>query len=104
MTLPANPAIKKKKGLDPFNESNRKTQAFYVTLGVIVGLFIISNWLSSTTEVIKVIDGVVQLATVFIAGLTACDTVRYHKFGSNTLGNPEKAAKEKELKERYENR
>lgn len=81
-----------------FAESNRKTRAFYATLATIVFLFVGSKfWEESPT---KVIDSIVQLAMIYIGGLAVNDAVRYHKFGSNTLGNPEKVASA-ELKKRY---
>lgn len=106
MTLPKNPNTKPRqprKNMDTgYVESNRKTQAFYITLAVIVGVFVIGNWISP--DAIKVIQEITQLATVYIGGLAFADSVRYHKFGSNTLGNPEKVDKENELKERYSNK
>lgn len=102
MTLPVNP-IRKKRSVDTgYAESNRKTQAFYTTLITVVALFLSSP--ITGLEPSKVIDSLVQLASIFIGGLAIADSVRYHKFGSNTLGNPEKVNKENELKERYTNR
>lgn len=83
-----------------YAESNRKTKAFYTTLAVIVFLFIGSKyWEESPT---KTIDSIIMLATIYIGGLAMNDTMRYYKFGSNTLGNPEEKAKE--LKARYANK
>lgn len=105
MTLPVNPKAKKKKtcNMDTgYAESNRKTQAFYVTLAFIIILFISNKWIGLDPN--TVISNIVQLASIYIGGLAVADSVRYHKFGSNTLGNPEKAKKEAELKERYEDK
>ncbi len=87
-----------------YTESNRKTQCFYITLATIIGLYFTSLWTGK--DVIPIIENVVQLSSIFIAGLAAADSVRYYRFGSNTLGNPEIKKKEinKELAERYADR
>lgn len=84
-----------------YNESNRKTRAFYVTLGIVVALFIgSSKWWGSCNDVI---DSIIQLASIYIGGLAITDSVRYHKYGSKTLSNPEKLTQitTKELQEQY---
>lgn len=78
-----------------YNESNRKTKAFYTTLGVIVLLFMGNHIWGDTKEVIEQIT---QLAMTYIGGLSLADSVRYYKYGSRTLSNPETATS---LKERY---
>ena len=79
-----------------YKESNRKTRAFYVTLATVVGLFIGNKWLGDPSELISQI---IQLSSIYIGGLTVTDSVRYYKYGSKTLLNPELATKE--LKDRY---
>jgi|JI7StandDraft_1071085.scaffolds.fasta_scaffold555044_2 hypothetical protein len=81
---------------DPYSESNRKTRAFYATLAVVAFLFIGSHWWEESPA--DTIDGIIQLAMVYIGGLAINDSVRYYKFGSKTLGNPESS---QELKDRY---
>lgn len=77
-------------------ESNRKTRAFYVTLATVVGLFIGNKFWGDAKELISQI---IQLASIYIGGLTVTDSVRYYKYGSKTLENPE--LQTKELKDRY---
>lgn len=85
--------------IEAYTESNRKTKAFYVTLATVIFLFIGSPmWKTSPNEAI---NAIIQLASIYIGGLAATDTMRYYKFGSKTLGNPEK---QKELQERYKDK
>ncbi len=98
--------LKNQKCLDKdlsegYNESGRKTQAFYVTLGTVVILFLGNNWWGSANDVI---DAIIQLSSIYIGGLAITDSVRYNKFGSKTLSNPEKLVTTKELQERYADR
>jgi hypothetical protein len=79
-----------------YKESNRKTRAFYVTLGVVVGLFIGNKWWGDAADIISQI---IQLSSIYIGGLTVTDSVRYYKYGAKTLMNPELATKE--LQDRY---
>lgn len=85
-----------------YNESNRKTRAFYITLGTVVALFMGNGWWGNANDVI---DAIIQLSSIYIGGLALTDSVRYHKFGSKTLENPEKvrgtSMTAKELEERY---
>lgn len=81
---------------DGYTENNRKTRAFYVSVAVLVGLFIYGDIKNADTE--GIIGAVSNLALVYIGGVAMTDSVRYYKYGSNTLGNPEK---QKELKDRY---
>lgn len=81
-----------------YNESNRKTKAFYSSLLVIVILFIGNSIWGDTTEIVQQIT---QLAMTYIGGLSVADSVRYYKYGSRTLSNPETPTS---LKERYEDR
>lgn len=85
-----------------YNESSRKTNAFYTTLAVVVVLFIGNKWWGSANDVI---DAIIQLSSIYIGGLAYTDSVRYKTYGSKTLGNPEKfkqtAMTAKELEERY---
>lgn len=95
--------LKNQKCLDKdlsegYNESGRKTQAFYVTLGTVVVLFLGGSWWGSANEVI---NAIIQLSSIYIGGLAITDSVRYNKFGSKTLSNPEKLITTKELQERY---
>ena len=92
--------LKNQKDLTPsletgYNESNRKTKAFYASLGVIVILFMGNHFWGDTKTVIEQIT---QLAMTYIAGLSMADSVRYYKYGSKTLSNPETPT---DLKDRY---
>lgn len=79
-----------------YRETNRKTRAFYITLSVVVTLFMGNKWWGDAGDVISQI---IQLSSIYIGGLTVTDSVRYYKYGSKSLANPELATKE--LKDRY---
>lgn len=82
--------------VEPYAESNRKTRAFYFTVITCVFLFVGSHWWKDSPT--ETINSIIQLAMVYIAGLAVNDSIRYHKFGSKTMGDPEKM---KELQDRY---
>jgi len=82
-----------------FSESNRKTRAFYITMAALIGLFVYGDIKAADTEII--INALSNLALVYIGGVAVADSVRYYKYGSKTLSNPEK---QEELKERYKDR
>ena len=93
------PVKEKEVIVEKFSESSRKTKAFYVTLATIVFLFMTSShWKTSPNDVIQAI---VQLASIYIGGLAVTDSMRYYKFGSKTINNPERHA---ELTERYKDK
>lgn len=82
-----------------YAESNRKTIAFYISIAAAIGLFIYGD--IRGVETTEIVSEVMNLAMVYVGGLAVADSVRYYKYGSNTLGNPEK---QRGLQDRYKDR
>ncbi len=82
-----------------YTESNRKTTAFYITITAILLLFFGNKLWGVNPD--SAISSITQLAMVYIGGTAMADSVRYYKYGSTTLGNPEK---QRELQQRYKDK
>jgi len=79
-----------------YREGSRKTKAFYASLACLIALFLYGDFRHIDTK--DIIGNVTNLALSYIVGVAATDSVRYYKYGSNTLKNPETAI---DLKKRY---
>lgn len=95
---PATNPDQENKYLEGYRENSRKTKAFYVSMLAIIGLFLYGDYRHVETK--DIIGNVTNLALAYIVGVAAADSVRYYKYGSNTLGNPEKSR----LKDRYQDK